>query len=93
MRDFPGHPVFKDSEPSMQGAQVPSLVREQRSPPSCPAWQKQQNKQKNILCGDLSYQTSPQVPKTSQKQKKRKKGAGGVPGAESGPDCRPGASL
>ena len=34
----------------LQGAQVPSLVREQRSPPSFPAWKKQQqNKQKNIL--------------------------------------------
>ena len=35
MRDFPGHPVFKDSEPSMQGAQVPSLVGELRSHMLC----------------------------------------------------------
>ena len=35
MRDFPGLPVFKDSEPSMQGAQVPPLVGELRSHMLC----------------------------------------------------------
>ena len=93
--DFPGGPVVKDSElPSTaggtgsipgQGTKIPSILS---------SMEKTTTKQtKKHSRGDVSYQTSPQDLKTSQKQKKRKKGAGGVQGAESGPDCRPGASL
>ena len=87
--------MVKDSElPSTAGGAGSIPGQGMKIPACCPAWQKQQqNKQKTILCGDLSYQTSPQVLKTSQKQKKRKKGARGAPDAESGPGCEPGASL
>lgn len=93
--DFPGAPVVKDSElPSTAGGVGSIPGQGTKIPAILSSMEKTTTKQtKNILCGDLSYQTSPQVLKTSQKQKKRKKGAGGVPSAEPGPDCRPGASL
>ena len=93
--DFPCGPVVKDSElPSTAGGTGSIPGQGTKIPAILSSMEKTTTKQtKKHSRGDVSYQTSPQDLKTSQKQKKRKKGPGGVQGAESGPDCRPGASL